>query len=496
MTAPALLAALDLGSNSFRLVIGRVEPSPLGEQIRPVDELKETVRLGAGLNEDGTLAHAAQTRALAALQRFGERLRTFAPEAVRAVATNTFRVAQNIRPFMEEAQAALGFPIEIIAGREEARLIYLGAAHALPADGTRRLVIDIGGGSTECIIGTDYQDELLESVPLGCVSVSQKHFPQGILERNAFHEARLSCRAALSPLSQRYRHTGWDQAVGTSGTAKALSALMQAQTGSGRITSAGLNTLETALTKAGQIDRLRLEGLKPDRRGVLAGGLAMMTALFAELELESLIYCDSALREGVLYDLLGRSAGADMREITVARMIQHYTLDPRDGQAVADLACRLHHDATAADAPATLRRMVRWAAQLREIGLSLSHSDFHRHGAYILAHADMPGFSHDEQARLATLVLGQTGGLSKLRAHISDPHDWIAVLCLRLAAIVHRRRDGQVPPWMTLRFKTPGACLELPADWMSTHPLTDHLLRNEAAEWHKAGPWPLHYALR
>ncbi|RPH42207.1 MAG: Ppx/GppA family phosphatase [Burkholderiales bacterium] len=495
MPSSSLLAAVDLGSNSFRLVVGRIESTPVGDQIRPVDQLKETVRLAAGLGAGNTLSAAAQDRAVDALRRFGERLRTFPPERVRAVATNTFRVATDARAFLERAQQALGFEIEVIAGREEARLIYLGAAHALPADGRRRLVVDIGGGSTECIVGTDYAAEELESVPLGCVGLSQRFFPGGSVDRASFDAARWACRDLIAPLAERYRAAGWQRAIGTSGTAKALWQIAQTDLGEQRLTRDALGLLESLLLKAGHPDRMRLTALKPDRRPVLPGGLAMMSAAFEEFGIEAMDYCDGALREGVLYDLLGRSMGTDMREVTVAQMIRRHGLDERHGLAVAELATLLYRESArgTGDEIGRAGRLVGWAAQLREIGLSIAHVDFHKHGAYILEHCDMPGFSEDEQRRLATLVLGQTGGLTKMRSRLENADEWLRVLSLRLAVVLHRRRDGALPPSIRLRVKNAGARLELPADWARAHPLTDQLLRQESVEWAKAGAWPLVY---
>lgn len=495
MTFSELLAAVDLGSNSFRLVIGRIESTPVGDQIRPVDQIKETVRLAAGLSDSGKLSQAAQDRAIAALQRFGERLRSFGPERVRAVATNTFRVASDAKAFLERAQEALGFPIEVIAGREEARLIYMGAAHALPADGSRRLVVDIGGGSTECIVGTDYRSDLLESVPLGCVSLTQRFFPDGEVDRQALHKARMMCRDALAPLSERYREAGWMAAIGTSGTAKSLWQIAQVDLGIDVLSRDALAQIESALLKAGHVDRLRLEGLKPDRRPVLPGGLAMMSAVFEEFGIDTMNYCDGALREGVLYDLLGRSTGTDMRNITVAQMIRRYGMDEAHGRTVAELAGSLYREATRASEDEQIRtaRLLTWAAQLREIGLSIAHEDFHKHAGYILTHCDMPGFSEEEQARIAELVLGQTGGLGKMRPLMAVNDEWLALMCLRLAVIFHRRRDGDLPPVIRLRIKGNGARLELPDDWVMAHPLTDQSLQREAAEWSRNGPWALHY---
>lgn len=494
MTPHAQLAAVDLGSNSFRLIVGRVNFSPVGDQILPIDQIKETVRLAAGLNENGLLTEEAQERALAALHRFGERLRAFHPDRVRAVATNTFRVARNANEFLARAKEALGFPIEVIAGREEARLIYLGAAHSLPVDDRPRLVIDIGGGSTECIVGTNYESTLLESIPLGCVSLTQRFFPGGNVDREAFQKARLLCRDAISPLVERYRSAGWHTAIGTSGSAKALCAVTQTDFGEDMLSAERLAELESILLKAGHVDRVRLEGLKPDRRPVIAGGLAMMSALFQELGIQSLAYCDGALREGVLYDLLGRSSGEDMRAVTVAQMVRRHRLDARHGDAVAALAIRFYDDITTEVDPQTksVRRLsLQWAAQLSEVGLSIGHDDHHKHGAYILEHCDMPGFSEAEQRDLATMVLAQCGGLTKLNNRLHCQDDWLRVLSLRLAVIFHRRRDGVLPPEVRVRIKPAGARIDLAAPWLEEHPLTRQSLEHESLEWTRAGPWEL-----
>jgi len=493
MPSRNLIAAVDLGSNSFRLVIGRVEQSPIGDQVRPIDEIKETVRLAAGLGQGRELSQVAKDRAIEALQRFGERLRSFGPERVRAVATNTFRVARNAGPFLSEAEQALGFPIEVIGGREEARLIYLGAAHTLPTDGRRRLVIDVGGGSTECVVGTDYDSQMLESVPVGCVGLSELFFPDGQVERGAYREAQWLCRDAFAPLTNAYRESAWQDAVGTSGTAKALWQIAQAQFGETDLTRDSLAQMESHLLKAGHTERVRLEGLKADRRPVLPGGLAVMSAAFEEFGIATMRYCDGALREGVLYDLLGRSSGADMREVTVAQMVRRYGVDAKHGQDVAALAVFLYRSSARGEEEDIARdaRLLGWAAQLREIGMSIAHGDFHKHGSYILSHCDLPGFSQHEQSRMAALILGQTGGLTKMNPVIEAIDEWSMVLCLRLAVIFHRRRDGQVPPWMRLKLKGANARIDLPAEWLAEHPLTDQSLRSEVAEWSKAGAFDL-----
>ena len=485
MPGRKLLAAVDLGSNSFRLLIGRVETSDVGEQIRPLDSLKESVRLAAGLSAAGQLDTLAQQRGLEALNRFSERLRSFSPDAVRAVATNTLRVARNARSFIGTAEAALGFPIEVISGHEEARLIYAGAAHALPLDGVKRLIVDIGGGSTECIVGVDYVTRLLESIPAGCVSMTQRFFPDGEIDRERFGQAVIAARAAFAPIATAYRSYGWRYAVGTSGTSKSLWSIAQANFGADALRREHLDLMAGHLIRAGSAERVRLEGIKPERRPVLPGGLAIMTAVFEELGIESMRYCGGALRQGVLYDLLGRSSGSDMRRITVAQMMRRHAVDERHAERMSDTALALFDQAArgAAEELDARRQMLGWAAQLAECGMSLSHEDFHKHSHYILQHSDMPGFSQPEQAELALLALGQTGGLRKLRGLVADDLQWLQVLALRVASILHRRREDAQIPLPALFFKRSRVRLEMPAVWAAAHPLTHETLQAEVSAW-------------
>jgi exopolyphosphatase / guanosine-5'-triphosphate,3'-diphosphate pyrophosphatase len=483
-----LLAAVDLGSNSFRLLIGRVELGPLGEQIQPIDSLKESVRLAAGLMPDGTLDAEAQTRGAQALMRFGERLRSFNPQKVRAVGTNTLRIAKNTSDFLSTAQAALGFPIEVISGSEEARLIYMGAAHAMALDNKQRLVVDIGGGSTECIIGQNYAVQALESVVVGCVSMSRRYFPDGQVDKKNFDKAVLSARDAFAPIAKQYRSQGWDYSVGSSGTAKALTQVAQAHLQQNHLTLEGLEELAAQLIRVGHVDRLRIEAIKPERRPVLAGGLAVMLAVFRELRIESMDYCNGALRQGVLYDLLGRSKGIDMREATVAKMMQRYSVAPDQAKRIADTASALYLQTTRL--PQEQKQddlaMLGWAARLSEIGMSIAHQDYHKHSAYIVQHAEMAGFSVADQQRLSKLVLGHTGGVRKLRPAIVRREDWLMVLCLRLAHIVHRRRDQEIGAVPALFFKNNQVRIEVAKLWADEHPLSDSSLAQEVSLWDDA----------
>jgi exopolyphosphatase/guanosine-5'-triphosphate,3'-diphosphate pyrophosphatase len=487
---PSLVAAVDLGSNSFHLLVGRVEQTPVGPQIFPIDSLKEPVRLASGLSSDKRLDAASQARALACLARFGERLRALHPDHVRAVATNTFRVAKNGPEFMQTCEAALGFPIEVIAGKEEARLIYNGVAHSLAADGSRRLVVDIGGGSTEFIIGTNYTPELLESVFVGCIRFTRDYFPGGDITRNGFKEATLEARREIQVISQAYRKLGWDQAVGSSGTAKAI-AEMQLAMGEQHqgLTREGMEQIRAALIRERTLDPERFPGVKPERLQVLPGGLSIMIAIFEELGLEQMEYSEGALRLGVLYDVLGRGRKDDMRFYTVEQFMERYGVDAAQADRVSRMALSLW-EAAAMGTQEERREMamlIEWACQLLEVGHSISHNSYHKHSAYIVSNADMPGFSRRDQRIMATLVLGHVGKLAKVQAGLVSESARLALVCIRLAAIFHRNRAKSRLPKVSVSQRGRKLAVAIDADWLKRHPLTRHSLEQECSEWRKVG---------
>jgi len=481
-----LIAAVDLGSNSFRLQVARSE----NDQIYPLDGLKESVRLAAGLTPDKYLDLASQQRALQALARFAERLRGFPPDAVRAVATNTLRVAKNAPEFLIQAEAVLGFPIEVIAGREEARLIYVGVAHTLPDPHRQQLVVDIGGGSTEFIIGKSFRPMQLESLYMGCVSFSLRYFPEGRADKRGFKEAELAAGRELQAISHAYRTAGWELAVGSSGSAKALvDVLEQNGFSAGGINRHGLEAFRSALIKAGSIHRLDLAGLRSDRLPVVAGGLAIMNAVFKEFDLEHMTFSEGALRLGVLYDLLGRYHHHDLRDATVRVAAQRYGVDQAHARRVAEAAFHmLIQLVPASQDPGHLdRRFLGWAAELHEIGVSVAHSGYHKHSAYILANADMPGFSKMDQGRLARIVLAHRGKLERIAGLDPASADWLLIACLRLAAVLHRARDGRKTPPIALRFDGPDLVLSVDAAWLRQHPLTAAALADEERQWYSVG---------
>ena len=479
------LAAVDLGSNSFHLQIGRV----VGRQIYPLDAVREVVRLGAGLTAEKRIDRATQAAALEALAKFAERLRGFPRAAVRAVGTNALRVAKNSPQFLREARAVLGFPIEVISGREEARLIYLGVAHALPAASHQRLVVDIGGGSTEVIIGTGLEPQLTESLYMGCVSYSLKYFPGGRIDKPRMKAAELAARQELSSIAQTYRDAGWTEAVASSGTARSMENILRENGfASDGLTREGLDKLRNLLLKMEKADPERIAGLRPNRAPVLPGGVAIMGAALEALGIDSMKVSDGALRHGVLYDLLGRFEHHDMREATVAQFARRYHVDAAQAERVRNLSLKIY-DALApgADRDEDADRMLlEWAARLAEIGLSIAHAQYHKHSAYVLSNADMPGFSRMEQARLARIVLAHRGKLGKVQEGLEGA-DWKLVFALRLAALILRSRTDARLPFLRVAADSGGFAIDLPQSWLDENALSAAALDSEADHWKAVG---------
>ncbi len=479
MKSHSILAAVDLGSNSFRLQVAKIE----GEQLYMLDGLREPVRLAAGLTEDNYLDEASQQRGLAALARFAERLRDFPLSAVRVVGTNSLRVAENAPQFIEKAERVLGFPIDVIAGREEARLIYMGVAHGLPLSDDRLLVMDIGGGSTEFIIGHGLTPLKLESLYMGCVSFSSRFFPDGKITKHNLLQAELAARCELQNIVADYKGH-WNRAIGSSGTAKAIAEILELN-GYSRsgITREGLELLRTTLLKTGDVQKLTLLGLRPDRLPALAGGFAIMYAAFDELAISHMQVGLSALREGVLYDLWGRFHNDDMRDVTVQHFMCRYHVDTKQAERVTRLAVQLASQFFGREQPESALQILAWVAHLHGVGIRVAHSGYHKHTAYILANADMPGFSKKEQARLSLLALAHRGGLKKLQGLLTEAEDFVLVMSLRLAALFYRNRSDVALPEIEVSLVGVKYCLAISEDWLKQNPLTEAALQEEVKQW-------------
>jgi len=480
------LGAVDLGSNSFHLAIARV----VDDQVYPLDSLKETVRLGSGLTADKELDALAQERALATLKRFSERLAGMPREAVRVVGTNALRVARNATAFLRRAESTLGFPIEVIPGREEARLIYLGVVHSLPLADHNRLVVDIGGGSTECIIGYKLRPKAIESLYMGCVSFTARFFPEGRIDKKSLKQAQFAAREQVQGIAARFEKTGWREAVGSSGTARSIAEVLVRNGLAARgINAAGLEWLRERLVEAGDFRKLSIPGLRDDRVPVVAGGVAIMSGVFDELGLTEMTVAEGALRDGVLWDLLGRVHHRDIREVTVEQFARRYHVDMAQAQRVGALAHDLLRQLDAKTLELTpLIDFLDWATRLHEIGISIAQGAYHKHSAYILANADMPGFSRQEQGWLSNLVLAQRGKLSKMRAAFDDdPRLAALAFCLRVAVIFHRSRRSLKLPRIEAARKARGLRLAVDPGWLEHNSLVALALDAERDQWASVG---------
>ena len=492
---PQVVAAVDLGSNSFHMVVARHDH---GELVL-VDRERERVALGECLNDQKELSDKGIERALACLSRFGQRLRDMPTGAVRAVGTNTLRRARNARAFLAAGQEVLGYPIEVIPGIEEARLIYLGVAHTTSTDVPRRLVVDIGGGSTECILGEGFDPLVTDSLRMGCISFSRTYFPEGAITREAMRAARLGAGLELQSIERAYRSAGWDHCIGSSGTINAVDEILRANSWSDQgVTPAGLRKLRKALVEQGQSEALVLPGLSEDRRPVIAGGVAILSAVIDRLKIERMDASKGALREGLLYDLLGRIRHEDVRDRTIRAISQRYQVDQEQALRVERTARALLVQVSRAwgleDAEAA--RALSWAARLHEVGLAISYSGHHKHGAYIAQHADMPGFSRRDHELLSGLILNHRrrprpeafDALTDLHpdARSAETGRNLCVL-LRLAVLMNRSRSPRSAPRPRLAAEPGRLVLSLPEDWLDDHPLTRADLLAEAERLRELG---------
>ena len=487
---PDVLAAVDLGSNSFHMVVARHSHG----QLVILDRLREMVRLAAGLGESGRLDDAATERALRCLERFGQRLRAMNADSVRVVGTNALRRAKRKRWFLERARAALGHPIEIISGLEEARLIYSGVVHTSPMSPDKRLVIDIGGGSTEVVIGEAFNPLLLESLSVGCVGLSAICFDDGRISEKRFERARTAVRLELEPIHEAYRKLGWLQAFGSSGTVRVIGdVLRRLNSDAPRITLDNLRLLAERVIAAGHVEELDLPDVDAERAPVFPAGLAILLEIVESFGIDRVRVAEGAMREGLLYDLMGRFTDEDARVRSVRAMEMRYHVDALQADRVEATAVALLEQVESEwgleDPLAEF--VLRWSARLHETGLDIAHSKYHRHSAYLLQHADMPGFPREEQLLVSALVGGHRRQLSfESLEDLLPPWDRLTeflIVVLRLAVLLHRGRSPQPLPDVRLAVKGRTVTMQLPQGWMKEHPLTLEDLEQERAYLKDAG---------
>ena len=476
-----MFAAVDLGSNSFRLHVALHD----GDSMRIIKSAREPIRLGAGLDERGNLSEAAIQSALACLASFKTILAGYPLNAVRVVATNTIRIAGNANAFLPLAEQAIGYPIEIISGEEEGRLIYMGVASAVAAPQERRLVLDIGGGSTEVVIGCGQEISQVESFSTGTVRVSQRFFVDGRIDADGFDAAILATRSVFEDAAPTFRPELWDVAYGSSGTLRAIGdAIAKNGLGDGTLTMESLEALRTCLIGFGQVSRIVLNGMKPDRAAVIVGGLSILIGVMQELGIERMQTIEAGLRMGVLWDLQLRATKRDRREQSVRAFMQRFQADEARAARVADYAGRLFVLLKPGDE--ALGRHLRWSALLHEVGMAVSHSGFHKHAAYMIENADLPGFTTREQRTMALLVLAQKGNLRKLGDALADPEFARAVLALRLGILFSHARLALDGARLRLKMKN-RIELELRADWVAAHPTVAFWMQKERDAWLEAG---------
>jgi len=477
-------AAVDLGSNSFHMIVANYND----DRLQVIDKLKEMVRLASGLDAGNNLTDEAAGRGIQCLERFGQRIREIPRRNVRVVGTNTLRKARNGQAFLRAARQALGHGIEIISGLEEARLVHLGVAHFMYNEADKRLVVDIGGGSTEVIIGKGFQPLEMESLYMGCVSITQRFFDDGQITVKKMRKAILSARQELEIVESRFKKTGWSTAIGSSGTNLCIHDIIRNQSWSDSgITAAGLERLKAALIDAGDITKVNFEGLSEQRRPVFAGGVAILCAVFEALQIDRMVVSEWGLREGLLHDLLGRLHDRDIRDKTIVDLEQRYAIDKEQAQRVKDSACHLFNKTRE---PWSLSRdtdlkLLTWSARLHELGMTVAHAQHHKHGAYLISFSDMPGFSNQEQQKLATLVRTHRRKFPPPEELATVPQEdlpGVMRLCilLRLAVLLNRSRSSSDLPRIRISAGDDNLVLKFPKDWLAEHPLTLTDLETEA----------------
>ncbi|WP_027590978.1 exopolyphosphatase [Pseudomonas sp. RL] len=481
-----LIAAIDLGSNSFHMVLARVDQG----EIRILERLGEKVQLAAGLDERRHLTEEAMQRGLDCLARFAQLIHGLPQGAVRIVGTNALRVARNRNLFIRRAEALLGHPVEVVAGIEEARLIYLGVSHTFPDMNGNRLVADIGGGSTEFVIGQRFEPLTRESLQMGCVSFTKQFFADGRISTARYAEAYTAARLELMSIETGLRRHGWQEAVGASGTIRAIGQVIQAaQRGNGEVNAEGLDWLKRRLLKLDSVEQIDFEGLKPDRRPIFPAGLAILEAIFDALGLQHMTHSEGALREGVLYDLIGRHSHEDVRERTLSALMERYHVDQEQAERVKTKALSALEQVAGAwklDQD-WHRELLGWAARVHEVGLDIAHYHYHKHGAYLIEHSDLAGFSRQDQLHLALLVRGHRRNipLDKFQEADGDT-DTLVRLCilLRFAILFHHIRGTQEMPRVRLEAGERHLDLHFPEGWLAANPLTRADFAQEA-DWLK-----------
>lgn len=487
----SLYAAIDLGSNSFYMLVVR----EVAGSIQTLARIKRKVRLAAGLDNKNSLSPEAMERGWQCLRLFAERLQDIPPSQIRVVATATLRLAVNAETFLEKASDILGFPILVISGEEEARLIYQGVSHTTGGP-NRRLVVDIGGASTELVTGTGTQATSLFSLSMGCVTWLERFFNDRHLAQENFDAAEQAAREIIQPIMAELCNHGWQVCVGASGTVQAIQEIMMAQGMDERITLAKLQQLKLRAIQCGRLEELEIEGLTLERALVFPSGLAILIAIFTILNVDCMTLAGGALREGLVYGMLHLSIDQDIRTRTLRNVQHRFMVDTHQAGRIAQLASRFA-DSVAAEWELDdfSCEMLHTAGELHETGLSIDFKQAPLHTAWLIRHLDLPGFTPAQKNLLATLLLNQTStiDLSSLHQQKAVPPRIAERLCrlLRMAIIFANRRRDDMLPAVTLHARHEQLQITLPPGWLDAHPLAAELLTQEVL-WQSYVHWHLH----
>lgn len=476
-----MFAAVDLGSNSFRLHIGEYD----GTSMRIIKTARDPIRLAAGLDSQGFLTEEAMQMALKCLNEFRKLLDDFSLDAVRVVATNTLRIACNAQDFLPHAEKAIGYPIEIISGEEEGRLIYMGVASALSLPEEKRLVVDIGGGSSEIILGYGHEIQQVESFSIGTQQQNKSFFQEGRIDAASFNSAIMSSRSYFEDTAPQFSSQFWDCAYGSSGTIRTISAVLtKNNVGDGTLSYKNLLALKARLIEAGHVNSIDLFGVKPERLIVMISGITILVGIMEEFGITTLTAINAGLRMGVLWDLQQRAMKRDRREQSIHMFMQRFNVNQDRALRVASISANLYTQLKPSSN--TLNKYLYWSSLLHEVGLSISHTGAHKHSSYIIENADLSGFTTREQNVMSTLIVGQKGNLRKISKALSDLDFAKAVLSLRLATtFMHSKIDADLND-LQLKMKN-RIELEIKQDWLTLHPTVSYWLEKERNCWNEIG---------
>ena len=484
-------AVIDLGSNSFHMMIAQV----VAGSVQIIGRVKRKVRLASGLDKDMILSHDAMLRGWECLNLFSERLQDIPADNIKISGTATLRLAKNVDEFLSVAESILGYPVNVISGEQEAQIIYKGVAFTSSSD-NRRLVVDIGGASTELVAGEKHEPKVYKSLNVGCVTYLERYFPNGVLSESNFTAAISAAELEISTVRDLYKDFDWKEEVGASGTVQAIQEISIAQGYDEVITLERLVSIMQQTISYGTIDNLSIAGLVQDRKLVFPSGLAILIAIFRQLNLTGMTLAGGALREGQLYSMLPELTKQNVRERTVRSIMTRYHVDVAHAERVADLSLNIAQQASLQWDMEQFHAVdiLRAAALVHEVGLQVAYKDQQIHASYLLANSNLPGFTEAQKKLLTAIILNHREDIDK-DALSRQTTTSVLLACrlvriLRLAVILSLRRADEVLPQIKVSVEQEKMQLHLPDSWLDQNPLSAAELYQEA-KYQAAHGWQL-----